>query len=79
MSQPAPPQPYDPIYIPPEGEPSTAEKLERRRRKFAHAYVQNRDLRPIVEAIRQIQQQLNITPLLRMKLILGPDESDDDS
>lgn len=50
----------------------------RRRRKYGELPAQKRDLLPIIQAIRDIQQQLNITPLLKLKIVFGPGEGDDD-
>lgn len=49
-----------------------------RRQRALNKPVIRKDLRPIVLAIRDIQQQLSITPLLRLRVIFGADEGDDD-
>jgi hypothetical protein len=73
------PQPLPNNSAPPIGDGLTPQqRLARRRERYGQRPAQKKDLLPIVQAIRDIQQQLNITPLLRLRIVLGPDEGDDD-
>lgn len=59
----------------PEPEPTPISQEERRRR-FARRSATKGDIIRITLAIRQIQQQLSITPLLRLKLEVQPGDDD---
>ena len=59
----------------PEPEPTPISQEERRRR-FARRPATKGDVIRITLAIRQIQQQLSITPLLRLKLEVQPGDDD---
>lgn len=51
---------------------------EEQKRFYAGVPLTRRELVPVILAIRNIQQQLGIIPLLRLKLAQPPDQGDDD-